>query len=320
MAKQYVDKFSANDKVDSVFIVRNKHMRITKNNKSYLAFELVDKSGEIVGRIWDNAEKMSELFKDNDFVRVIGTVESFQNVLQMNIKQVQIVAQDKIDIGEFLPKTTKDVNLMFDQIVSIIDGMQNMWLKNLLHAIFKVEEYRELFKKAPASVKMHNYYIGGLLEHTLSVASMCMEIDKYYKNINKDLLLTGAILHDIGKIYEYEYSRAFDYTDRGRLIGHIVIGTQMVKSKIAEIPQFPAELEMLLEHVLLSHHGQYEWGSPKKPKVLEAVILHYLDDMDAKISGFQEMVEKSQEPDKKWTSRSFMFDNKMLYKDSNIDW
>ena len=320
MAKQYADKFSANDKVDSVFIVRNKHIRITKNNKSYLAFELVDKSGEIVGRIWDNAEKMSELFKDNDFVRVIGIVESFQNVLQINIKQVQIVAQDKIDIGEFLPKTTKDVNLMFDQIVSIIDGMQNMWLKNLLHAIFKVEEYRELFKKAPASVKMHNYYIGGLLEHTLSVASMCMEIDKYYKNINKDLLLTGAILHDIGKIYEYEYSRAFDYTDRGRLIGHIVIGTQMVKSKIAEIPQFPAELEMLLEHMLLSHHGQYEWGSPKKPKVLEAVILHYLDDMDAKISGFQEMVEKSQEPDKKWTDRSFMFDNKMLYKDSNIDW
>ncbi|MCK4401594.1 HD domain-containing protein, partial [bacterium] len=312
MAKQYADKLSANDKVDSVFIVRNKHIRITKNNKSYLTFELVDKSGEIVGRIWDNAEEMSKLFKDNDFVRVIGMVERFQNVLQMNVKQIQRLGQNKIDIDEFLPKTNKDIDIMFNQIISIIDSIKNKWLKNLLRAVFEVEEYRELFKRAPASVKMHNYYIGGLLEHTLSVASMCMEIDKYYKNINKDLLLAGAILHDIGKIYEYEYSRAFDYTDRGRLIGHIVIGTQMVKTKIAEIPEFPAELEMLLEHILLSHHGQYEWGSPKKPKVLEAVILHYLDDMDAKISGFQDMVEKSQEPDKKWTGRSFMFDNKML--------
>ncbi len=318
MAKQYADKLSANDKVDSVFIVRNKHIRITKNNKSYLTFELVDKSGEIVGRIWDNAEEMSKLFKDNDFVRVIGMVERFQNVLQMNVKQIQRLGQNKIDIDEFLPKTNKDIDIMFNQIISIIDSIKNKWLKNLLRAVFEVEEYRELFKRAPASVKMHNYYIGGLLEHTLSVASMCMEIDKYYKNINKDLLLAGAILHDIGKIYEYEYSRAFDYTDRGRLIGHIVIGTQMVKTKIAEIPEFPAELEMLLEHILLSHHGQYEWGSPKKPKVLEAVILHYLDDMDAKISGFQDMVEKSQEPDKKWTGRSFMFDNKMLYKNSNI--
>lgn len=318
MAKQYANKLKTDDKVDSIFIVRNKHTRITKNNKSYLAFELVDKSGGITGRIWDNAEEMSPLFKDNDFVRVIGIVESFQNMLQINIKQVQIAAQNKIDIDEFLPKTTKDTDLMFNKIINIIEGVQNKWLKNLLQAVFEVAEYRELFKKAPASVKMHNYYIGGLLEHTLSVTSMCMEIDKYYKNINKDLLVAGAILHDIGKIYEYEYSHAFDYTDMGRLIGHIVIGTQMVKSKIAEIPQFPEELEMLLEHILLSHHGQYEWGSPKKPKVLEAVILHYLDDMDAKISGFQEMVEKSQEPDKKWTSRSFMFDNKMLYKDSNI--
>ena len=320
MAKQYASKFKTDDKVDSIFIVRNKQTRITKNNKSYLTFELVDKSGDIIGRIWDNAEEMSKLFKDDDFVRVIGMVESFQNILQMNVKQIQRMSRDKIDINEFLPTTTKDIDLMFSKIVSIIDGIQNKWLKNLLQAVFEVEEYRELFKKAPASVKMHNYYIGGLLGHTLSVTSMCMEIDKYYKNINKDLLVAGAILHDIGKIYEYEYSRAFDYTDRGRLIGHIVIGTQMVKSKIAEIPQFPAELEMLLEHMLLSHHGQYEWGSPKKPKVLEAVILHYMDDMDAKISGFQEMVGKSQEPDKKWTGRSFMFDNKMLYKDSNIDW
>ncbi|MBU0477457.1 HD domain-containing protein [bacterium] len=318
MAKQYAVELRIDDRIDSVFIVRNKHMRITKNNKSYLAFELVDKSGEIVGRIWDKAEEMSQLFKDNDFVRVIGIAESFQNMLQINIKQIQKVNENEIDIDDFLPKTDKDIDIMFNQIVSIIDSIKNKWLKNLLHAVFAVEEYSELFKKAPASIKMHNYYIGGLLEHTLSVASMCMEIDKYYKNINKDLLMAGAILHDIGKIYEYEYSHAFDYTDRGRLIGHIVIGTQMVKSKIAEISQFPAELEMLLEHMLLSHHGQYEWGSPKKPKVLEAVILHYLDDMDAKISGFQGMVEKSQEPDKKWTSRSFMFDNKMLYKDSNI--
>ena len=319
MAKQYANKFKTDDKVDSVFIVKNKHIRITKNNKSYLTFELVDKSGGIIGRIWDNAEEMSKLFKDNDFVRIIGIVESFQNKMQINVKQVQVVAQDKINIDEFLPTTTKDIDLMFNKILDIIDGIANKWLKKLLQAVFEVEEYRELFKRAPASVKMHNYYIGGLLEHTLSVTSMCLEIDKYYKNINKDLLVAGAILHDIGKIYEYEYSRAFGYTDKGRLIGHIVIGTQMVKSKIAEIPQFPAELEMLLEHMLLSHHGQYEWGSPKKPKVLEAVILHHLDDMDAKISGFQEMVEKSQEPDKKWTDRSFMFDNKMLYKNSNID-
>ena len=165
MAKQYADKLMADDKVDSVFIVRNKHIRITKNNKSYLAFELVDKSGDIIGRIWDNAEEMSRLFKDDDFVRVIGIVESFQNKLQINIKQVQVVAQDKIDIDEFLPKTDKDIDIMFNQIVSIIDSIKNKWLKNLLHAVFEKEEYRELFKKAPASVKMHNYFIGGLLEH-----------------------------------------------------------------------------------------------------------------------------------------------------------
>ena len=142
MTKQYANKFKTDDKVDSVFIVKNKNTRITKNNKSYLTFELVDKSGGIIGRIWDNAEEMSKLFKDNDFVRIIGIVESFQNKVQINVKQVQVVAQDKINIDEFLPTTTKDIDLMFNKILDIIDGIANKWLKKLLQAVFELEEYR----------------------------------------------------------------------------------------------------------------------------------------------------------------------------------
>ena len=198
----------------------------------------------------------------------------------------------EVSLEEFLPSSRRDPEEMLAELMQIGQGIENDFLKQLVMAFLENEEFTVLFKRAPGAKRLHHSFLGGLLEHTLSVVKLIQKLKGYYEGINHDLLLAGGVLHDIGKVYELSYERSFDYTDAGRLVGHIVMGVEMVDKEIARIEGFPAELAMLMKHLLLSHHGQYEWGSPTRPMTLEAQMLHHLDDLDAKVKGIQEFMAK----------------------------
>lgn len=285
--KTFIDEIKENDGVDSIFLVKDKTTAITRTGSPYLKLRLLDRSGEIEGRIWSAVESCGESFQKDEFVRIRGKAVSYLDRLQLNINQIERVDEKEIQIEDFFPTTRKNVDEMFEALRAISDRVSQPHLRRLLSLFWEDEAFVERFKKAPASKQIHHACLGGLLEHTLSVAELVLKVAPHYEGLNLDLLITGTILHDLGKIEELSYSRSFDYTDRGKLLGHIVLGVERVEEKIRQVSGFPEDLGTLLKHLLLSHHGQYLYGSPKKPMILEAVMLHYLDDMDAKISGIQ---------------------------------
>ncbi|MBU0580548.1 MAG: HD domain-containing protein, partial [Candidatus Margulisbacteria bacterium] len=255
--------------------------------------------------------------KNNDFAKVTGIVGTFAGKTQGTIRDLKVVAQEEVELSDFLPSTNKDIEAMFSQVTESVAKVKNKYLKKLLEEFFKDEEFVQRFKQAPAAMGMHNAYLGGLLEHIVELLDLAEFICKKYKQIDKDMLVSGIILHDAAKIKEYQYETVIDYTDWGRLVGHNVMGIQMIDEKIKNIPKFPDELRMLLTHLILSHHGLAEWGSPKQPMTLEAVVLHYLDNLESKIAGFNQHVEKNLQEGTPWTTKAFMFDNRHLYIPQN---
>ncbi|MDY7030687.1 MAG: HD domain-containing protein [Thermodesulfobacteriota bacterium] len=318
MDKIFIEDIRENDRLEAIFLVKEKHMAVSKNGKPYLNLKLGDRTGEMSARVWDNAEYFSSLFEKDDFIKVKSRTSRYQNDLQLVLFDLEKCSVDQVFIDEFLPKTDKNIERMFRDLVEICNGVKNSYLRELLHLFFEDEEFTRQFKIAPAAKGLHHVYIGGLLEHSFCVAKLILDVVKHYNKINADLLLTGGILHDIGKIHELSYERSFDYTDEGRLLGHITIGVEMIEDKIVEIADFPSELAMLLKHLILSHHGHYEFGSPKRPKTIEALILYYLDDMDAKIRGFQQFIEKEKHKSSKWTSYHKLFE-RYIYKDTALE-
>jgi len=317
MNKIFIEDIMENDKIDSTFLVKGKNLGTSKNGKPYLNLKLGDKTGDIEARVWENAKHLSALFEKDDFIRVKSRVTRYQNDLQLVIFDLEKCHKEEIFIDDFLPRTDKNIEMMFGELAEISKEAKNIYLKELLDLFFKDEGFTRLFKIAPAAKGLHHVYIGGLLEHTLTIGKLILDVVKHYKGINADLLLTGGILHDIGKIHELSYEGSFDYTDEGRLLGHITIGVEMIADKIAEIADFPNDLAMLLKHLILSHHGYYEFGSPKRPKTQEAIILYYLDDMDSKVRGFQEFIEKEKGNNSKWTGYHRLFE-RYIYKDTNV--
>lgn len=305
--KTYINEIKENDHVDSLFLVKEKSSAVTKTGNTYLKLKLVDRSGEIEGRIWTSVENVAESFEKDGFVHVMGKAVSFQERLQVNITSIESVREEEILFSDFFPMTEKDVDGMFQSLLEIGRQIKNPHLSQLLQLFWEDASFIELFKIAPASKWLHHNYLGGLLEHTLSVAQVVLKIASHYDGLNMDLLLTAAIFHDLGKVDELSYHRSFDYSDEGRLLGHIILGIERVEDKIKQIPDFPKDLSTLLKHFLLSHHGQYNWGSPKKPMTLEAVLLHFLDDMDAKINGIQQFIKKEVPEGSRWSTyhRSF---------------
>jgi 3'-5' exoribonuclease len=312
MDRTFINEIRENDLVEGVFWVKEKAMPTTRTGSPYLRVRLTDRTGEIEGRIWDGVEEFADLFEREDFIQIKAQANSYQERMQLNIKSLKKVGVAEVSLEDFLPASEHDPEEMLGELIEIAEGIENPYLKELVMAFLGDEEFTTLFKRAPGAKRLHHACLGGLLEHTLSVARLIEEIKGHYEGINHDLLLAGGILHDIGKIHELSYAIAFDYTDEGRLVGHIVMGTQMVEEKISQIKGFPKELAMLLKHLLLSHHGQYEYGSPKRPKTLEANILYYLDDLDAKVSGIKEFINKGEEGER-WTAFHRMFD-RFFYK------
>ena len=306
--KTFINEIKENDNVDSLFLVKEKSSGITKTGNAYLKLKLIDRSGEMEGRIWTSVETFANSFEKDDFVHVIGKSVSFKEHLQLNITHIQRVEEEEILFSDFFPMAEKDIEEMFRSLAEISDQIRNSHLHQLIKLFWEDESFIKLFKVAPASKWLHHNYLGGLLEHTLSMVQLVLKNASHYNGLNLDLLLTASILHDVGKVDELSYRRSFDYSDEGRLLGHITLGIERVEDKIRQVPDFPKDLSTLLKHLLLSHHGQYIWGSPKRPMTLEAVMLHYLDDMDAKMNGIQQFIKKQVLEGSRWSGYHRIFE------------
>ena len=308
----YVKDIRPGVRVNDLFLVTEKNLAFSQKGTPYLNIRLKDRTGEVDGKVWENAVEIDKLFGKGDVIRAQGGAVNFRNMVQLSITGVVKVDDHAIDLAEYLPVAKGDIDGMFAELLSSIEEIGTPCLKALLHAFFDDYEIAGLFRKAPAAKSFHHVYIGGLLEHTLSVIRLLDLVARHYQGINRDLLITGGILHDIGKIYEYRYDRMFDYSDEGRLIGHIVIGLEMLDSRIAKVEGFPEQLAMELRHLIVSHHGTQEFGSPKRPKTLEALIVHFIDDLDAKVNAFQEFIGESDD-DSHWTPFHKLFE-RFIYK------
>jgi 3'-5' exoribonuclease len=314
VGKTFVSAIKDRDQVASVFLVKEKISAMAKNGKPYLNLRLMDKSGEVDGKLWDNVEELTALFERDDFIAVRAKAAIYLGKMQLVISEMKKVPESEVDLADFLPQTARDIAEMEGELGSLVASLQDQHLRLLMDGFLAVDGFMAGYRTAPAAKGMHHVYLGGLLEHSLAVARLVDTILPLYAPLNRDLLVTGALLHDVGKVREMAYLRSFDYTDEGKLIGHITIGVEMISEKVAAIPGFPIETAMLLKHMILSHHGQYEFGSPKRPKTLEATILNYLDDMDSKINGIRTHIGKEPaESQARWSSYHRLYD-RYFYK------
>jgi 3'-5' exoribonuclease len=308
MRKLFVKDIKDRDHVSEVFLVKEKITAMAKNGKPYLTIRLMDKSGEVDAKVWDNADQVSAQFERNDFLAITAKASVYLGKMQLVVSALHRIPEEQVVLADFLPETDSDISEMEARLHALVAGLHNDWLRRLLESFFDEPGFMARYRMAPAAKGMHHVYLGGLLEHSLAVVSLIDAIVPLYEKLDRDLLVAGALLHDVGKVREMTYCRSFDYTDEGKLLGHITIGVEMVHERIIGIPGFPPELAMLLKHMLLSHHGQYEYGSPKRPKTVEATILSYLDDLDSKINGIRTHIRKEGEMQGSWTSYHRLYD------------
>jgi 3'-5' exoribonuclease len=288
--------------VTSSFVVASKQVKAKKNGEPYLALVLADRTGQIEAKMWDNVDEFILAFEQDDFLKIKGLINKYKNRFQLTIHKLRRMEEGEIDFTDYLPKTTKDIGELWRTLTEFVATFQNPHLKSLVELFMADAEIAERYRNAPAAKTLHHAYIGGLLDHVVSLFRSCDLICRNYPQVNRDLLLTGAFLHDIGKIQELTYNRAFSYTTRGQLLGHMIIELEMLQAKLAKLPGFPGELKTLLEHMIISHHGQYDFGSPKLPMFPEALMLHYLDDLDSKMEAMRAHFEREAELEGPWTS------------------
>ena len=288
--------------VTSTFVVVAKQIKPKKTGEPYLALTLGDRSGQLEAKMWDNVEEVLEAFEQDDFLKVKGLINKYKQRFQLTIHKLRKLGDSEIEFADYLPKTTKDIDELWKTLSDFVSGFQNQYLKTLVQAFMADPEIAAAYRNAPAAKTLHHAYIGGLLDHVVSLFRSCDLISRNYPQINRDLLLTGAFLHDIGKIHELTYNRSFSYTTKGQLLGHLIIELEMLQAKLIQVPGFPEELKTLVEHLIISHHGQYDFGSPKLPMFPEALMLHYLDDLDSKMEAMRAHFERESTLDGPWTS------------------
>ncbi|HWH60924.1 MAG TPA: HD domain-containing protein [Terriglobales bacterium] len=291
-----------NKVVVSSFVVISKQVKPKKTGEPYLALTLGDRCGQIEAKMWDNVEDALDAFEQEDFLKIKGLLNKYKNRFQLTIHKLRKLGDSEIDFGDYLPKTTKDVEELWRTVGEFVATFKDSNLRALVQSFMADPEIAEAYKNAPAAKSLHHAYIGGLLDHVVSLFRSCDLVCRNYPQINRDLLLTGAFLHDIGKIHELTYNRSFSYTSRGQLLGHMIIELEMLQKKLAALPHFPDEMKTLIEHLIISHHGQYEFGSPKLPMFPEALMLHYLDDLDSKMESMRAHFEREAENESSWTS------------------
>jgi 3'-5' exoribonuclease len=313
LKKTFVKDIQERDWVDAPFLVREKIIGMAKNGRPYLTIKMMDCSGEVEGRIWDRVDELSERFNRDDFVQVAGKASVYMGKMQLVLQELERLDESAVDLADFLPVSSRPVAAMVAELTALVDGLGDPALRTLMQAFLADPDFMSAYTRAPAAKTMHHVYLGGLLEHSLSVAVLADDISRRYPGLNRDLLVVGALLHDIGKVAELRYQRSFEYTDAGKLLGHIVIGVEMVDDKLRRTRDFPLELAVHLKHLLLSHHGQYEYGSPKRPKTMEALVLNFLDDLDSKINGVRTHIEREPDSESAWTQYHRLYD-RYFYK------
>jgi 3'-5' exoribonuclease len=297
MKSPYVKEVEPNRVITTSFLVHSKEIRQKKSGEMYLSLLLGDKTGELDAKMWDNVAEVMDTFDRDDFVKVKGLIQIFHNRPQLTIHKMRRMDENEINVGDYFPCSERAPAEMWSELRATVSSMRNGHLKGLVEALLDDPEIAERYRRAPAAKNIHHAYLGGLLEHVLSLTKLACLTSAHYRFIDADLLLTGVVVHDIGKIYELNYDRGFSYSNDGQLLGHIAIALRMVSDKLRALPDFPAALRSLVEHMILSHHGQLEFGSPKLPLFPEALLLHYIDDMDSKMECMRALIERDRQVD-----------------------
>ncbi len=301
---------------DGFFLVLAKQQRTTKSNKAYLSLVLGDKTGQLEGRVWEPSDpRIAKDFERGDIVKARGSASRFDDRLQMKIDQLRVALPSEVDKTDLLPATTYDIAELWRQLLSFVDSFTNPDLKLLLTTMLADPELAQAYREAPAAKQLHHAWLGGLLEHVISLLTLADRVAPHYPLLDRDLLLTGVILHDIGKVRELSWDIGFEYTVEGSLLGHIQIGTALAERTMDSLPNFPPRLKTLVLHMILSHHGKLEFGSPKLPMIPEALALSFLDDLDAKMqamaSEFDKSIREGKGPDE-LTGKVWALDQRQL--------
>jgi 3'-5' exoribonuclease len=291
-----------NKVVTTSFVVSNKQIKAKKSGEPYLDLTLMDRTGTIQAKMWDNVEECAYSFEQDDIVKIKGLINKYNQRWQLTIHKIRQIEEAEIDFSDYLPKTSKDIDELWRELGGFVASIAEPHLRRLLELFMADPEIARAYRNAPAAKTMHHACIGGLLDHVVSLFRSCDLVARNYAFINRDLLLAGAFLHDIGKIRELSYARSFSYTTEGQLLGHLVIDLELLHAKLEQVPGFPAQLKTLLEHLIISHHGKYEFGSPKLPMFPEALMLHYMDDLDSKMEAMRAQFEHDAELDSPWTA------------------
>ena len=314
MKSPFVSDLEPDKIITGTFLVQHKDVRQKKSGDLYLSLTLADRTGELDAKMWDNAADAIETFAQDDFVRVKGLMQVFQNRPQLTLHKIQPVVEAEIDVADYFPASKRDRDEMFRELQGWIAAIGNPHLKALLETMFADEEIAKAYRTAPAAKAIHHAWIGGLIEHVLSLCTLAKFTAAHYSDIDFDLLLSGVILHDIGKISELKYARSFSYSAEGQLLGHILIGLRMVEEKVRQVPGFPDKLRDLLLHLIASHHGELAFGSPKVPLFPEAMLLHHLDNLDSKMECMRGLIDKDRQIEGMWTGYSSALDRSVLKK------
>jgi 3'-5' exoribonuclease len=314
MKSVFVTDLAGDTTVTAFFLVVEKEIRNTREGKAYLRLELGDRTGSVEARMWDHFEVPAREINRDDFVKVQARVEIYRNKLQLALQQLRKAKPEEVELADFLPHTKEDVEKLYVRVLEYADSISNPWLKELVKGILRDPGIAARYKRAPAAKVMHHAYLGGLIEHVAGLCDLAKVVAEHYPELDLNLLLTAALLHDVGKLDELCYERAIAYTTDGQLLGHIVMELETVTRAIDAIPGFPPPLKTVVQHLLISHHGQYEFGSPKLPQIREALVFHYLDDLDSKLAAVRAALA-SDSGEEEWSAFSGALQRRFLRLD-----
>lgn len=317
MERQTVQSLQDKSNVDSLFLVKEKNVSVGKNGRPFMGLQLGDATGSIDARLWDRVDELSREFEVGDILKVKGLVQIFQNRKQLIVHRLERVESSTVDMADFIPATARNSEDMLVELLQMVRTMKNDYLRQLVLDTLEDPEIRPLVLRAPAAKSIHHAWLGGLLEHILSICKIMDFMGTHYSFLNRDLLLFGAIFHDIGKVWELSYDNGISYTDRGRLIGHMQIACELIDKKSSRILGFSEELRDICKHIILSHHGKLEYGSPKRPKFLEAMVVAMVDDFDSKVATIKTIMDNERGSGEKWSRYSELFDRYFLLDDMN---
>jgi 3'-5' exoribonuclease len=317
MSRRYVSQLAHQESIDQIFLASEKQLRPNRNGNLYLQLELSDRSGSIGARMWNASEQDFRGFENGDYVRVEGSTQLFQGTIQLIATSIRKAPKSDVNLDDFMILGSKEIDQFVVRLGAHLRSMRDPYLLNLAECFLMDDDFMRKFSRAPAGVKNHHAYVGGLLEHVVNLMELVTHVAPLYPSINQDLLLMGAFLHDVGKVDELTYDRDFAYSDEGQLIGHVVMAVGILEKKLREVERLSGEplpevLALRLKHMIVSHHGQYEFGSPKLPMTLEAVALHHLDNLDAKVHAFEQLIRDDPNVESGWTNFNHALGRKLF--------